>query len=124
MLKTVRQFALERLAERGEEDVIKERHARYFMVLAARADPELRGAEQIAWFHRLERGIDNFRAAMSWLLEQDRVEEELRLAADLYGFWFRRGHWSEGLRWLEAGLAGGAPHRKCASVLFRPTEIS
>jgi tetratricopeptide (TPR) repeat protein len=104
MLKTIRQFAAQKLTERGEEPETGERHARYFTDLAARAEPLIRGKDQAQWLRWLELSIDNFRAAMSWLLEHGRIEEELHLAADLYGFWFRRGHWSEGLRWLESGL--------------------
>ena len=108
MLETIREYAAERLAEQGEANQIRDAHATHYLELAEEAEPELRGRGQREWFGRLEAEHDNLRAALGWLLEQGRAEEELRLAVALSHFWHTRGYWSEGLRWLEAGLALGA----------------
>ena len=39
MLETVREFGLERLGAAGEEDEVRERHARHFLTLAERRGP-------------------------------------------------------------------------------------
>jgi non-specific serine/threonine protein kinase len=108
MLETVREYAQERLARQGELEAARQAHAHAFLALAERAEPELRGGDQRAWFFRLEREQDNLRAALRWLLDQDDPAEReaaLRLAGALRWFWVARGYHAEGVRWLEEGLA-------------------
>jgi predicted ATPase/DNA-binding XRE family transcriptional regulator len=107
MLETIRQFALETLAQRGEEEPIQAAHARYFLQLAEGAEPELLGPHSAEWLLRLDRELDNLRAALARLLERGRIEEELHLASLLFDFWRIGGHWGEGLRWLQEGLGRG-----------------
>jgi non-specific serine/threonine protein kinase len=112
MLETVREYAWERLAAAGELAVAQRAHAHYFLALAERADPLLRTCEQRAWYVRLEREQDNLRAALRWLLDQEGSDSGdvaerasgLRLAGALGDFWRLRGHYAEGLRWLEEAL--------------------
>jgi predicted ATPase len=113
MLEPVRQYGLERLERSGEVEVVRRRHAEFFVALAEEAEPWLRGPEQAAWFERLDAENDNLRAALSWLLEQGEGELALRLSGALGEFWHVRGHLEEGRRWLEATLARGddAPAR-------------
>jgi predicted ATPase/DNA-binding CsgD family transcriptional regulator len=116
MLETVREYAWEQLAAQGELPDARARHAHYFLALAERADPQLRGRDQRAWFFRLEREHDNLRAALRWLLDQgDPAEREaaLRLAGALGDFWRLRGYQVEGVRWLEEALAR-APEAEAA----------
>lgn len=110
MLEPVRQYGRERLEESGEIEQVRERHARHYLALAEVAEPELIGAGQVAWLERLEAEYGNLRAALDWCLDEEDAEERaetgLRLAAALGRFWGRHGP-SEGLRWLEKGLARG-----------------
>ncbi|MGZ3581511.1 MAG: helix-turn-helix transcriptional regulator, partial [Ktedonobacterales bacterium] len=55
MLETMRAYAEERLAAAGELAAARRAHAHYFLALAERAHPELRGRDQRAWLFRLER---------------------------------------------------------------------
>ena len=105
MLELVRQYARERLEESRESDATLHRHAVYFLALAEEAEPMLKHAGQGAWLEQLEREHDNFRAALSWVLEQGETELALRLGAALGEFWHMRGHLNEGRSWLEAALA-------------------
>ncbi len=108
MLETVREYAWEQLERLGELPDARRAHAHYFLALAQRADHELRGHAQRAWYLRLEREHDNLRAALRWLLDQDDPAEReagLRLAAALGVFWWLRGYHAEGCRWLEEALA-------------------
>ena len=105
MLPTIREYALERLAERAEEAAFGQRHAAYFLTLAERAAPELRGAQQKAWLERLERDHDNLRAALDWSgSTPGGAEVSVRLTAALGWFWFMHGNYSEARAWLEGAL--------------------
>src|SRR5215213_4961430 len=69
MLETIREYALERLIERGEALATQLAHALYFCDLAERAEPELRGPNQVAWLDQLEEEQANLRAALAWCLD-------------------------------------------------------
>ena len=51
MLETLRQYAHDRLDERGEADAWRRRHAEYFASLAERIGEELLGPDEFAWPH-------------------------------------------------------------------------
>ena len=107
MLETVREFALDELARCGEEDAVRRAHAEYFRALAERAEPELRGAGQVAWIARLETELPNLRAVLDWSLAGGDVETGLRLAGALWWFWFLRNHVAEGRAWFDRARATG-----------------
>jgi predicted ATPase len=107
MLETTREYAAEKLEERGERDEIQAAHARYFLQLAEEVEPQLTGPRQRQGLDQLEAELDNIRPALAWFLQHGQAAEALRLASALYHFWYVRGYWSEGLKWLEAGLTTG-----------------
>jgi predicted ATPase len=63
MLEPIRQYALEKLEERGEIEVVKRAHAAYFLAMAERAEPELMGEEAVMWLAELGREVANLRAS-------------------------------------------------------------
>lgn len=101
LLESMREYALEQLTIRKEVEMTHRAHARYFLALSERAEPELIGREQRAWFLRFEREHDNLRAAIQWLSSEGENGLALRLAAALVYFWWIRGHMAEGRRYLE-----------------------
>jgi predicted ATPase/DNA-binding CsgD family transcriptional regulator len=105
MLEPVKQYAREKLEEAGEGGTVGRRHAEFFLALAERARPELRGPEDRKWLERLEREHDNMRAALSFALESEEAELALRMAGTLGTFWHMHSHSDEGRKWLEAALA-------------------
>jgi predicted ATPase/transcriptional regulator with XRE-family HTH domain len=112
MLETVRQYAMEKLVESGEQERIRNRHLTFFLALAEQAEPELRGRQQLAWLSQLDEAHDNLRMALAWSLERKNAEAALRLVGALFEFWHIRGHISEGRRWIgdaltAAGNVGG-----------------
>jgi predicted ATPase/DNA-binding SARP family transcriptional activator len=121
--ETLRQYGLERLAERGEAGASRRRHAQVFLALAEAATPAFHGGQQMAWLARFTAEHDNFRAALAWSLEALNEEQcsilnaqfsispqeiGLRMAGALAWFWLLRGHVTEGRRWLDQLLARSA----------------
>ncbi len=101
LLETLRQYAAERLAEHGEEDAVRERHARWCVDLAERADSQLRSPDQTRWLDRLELEHDNLRSALRWS-EQRGSELQVRLSNAMWQFWYIRGYLAEGQAWVDA----------------------
>ena len=106
MLETIREFAGERLGESGEAETLRRQHADYFLAWAERAEPQLRGWEQLACADRFEAEQDNLRAALGWGAEHPESELGLELAGSLLTFWRLRGDWTEASLWLNHLLAG------------------
>ncbi|HKX76803.1 MAG TPA: tetratricopeptide repeat protein, partial [Acidimicrobiia bacterium] len=107
MLETLRQYARERLVERGETEPIRRRHALHFHDLTNRALPHLRGPEEDRWLDRLETEHDNLRQALRWAIDAGQVDLGQSLAGLLYRFWMLTNHVLEGRAWLEQVLALG-----------------
>jgi predicted ATPase/class 3 adenylate cyclase len=108
LLETVHEYARERLAASGEQQVLRDWHLAYYLALAEKAAPLLIGPEQGRWLDRLEAEHDNLRVALGWCTGGGGgAEAGLRLAAALGRFWSMRGQWSEGRYWLEQSLRAG-----------------
>jgi tetratricopeptide (TPR) repeat protein len=105
MLETIREFALEKLAEAGELDELRLRHARYFLEFAERAEPQLVGRDQSMWLDHVEDEQGNIRAALDWASSNRDAETALRLAAAIWRFWQIRGQLHEGAQRLADALA-------------------
>lgn len=104
--ETIRQYGLERLADEGAVESMRERHATYYRRLAEEAEPQLYKVEQMLWLDRLEESYDNLRAALGWSLIDGATNAEtgLRLAAALANYWEMRGILVEGHHWLTVAL--------------------
>jgi predicted ATPase/DNA-binding SARP family transcriptional activator len=104
MLETIREYALEQLAQdKGAAD-LRRRHAEHFLKFAE-SEPVF---SQAAWLAQLDAERDNLRAALSWSFEAGEPGLGLRLAASLWEFWWIRGHLAEGRHWLDEALERGA----------------
>jgi predicted ATPase/DNA-binding SARP family transcriptional activator len=105
MLDTIREYALERLDERGEAEELRRRHSEWFVAFVETARSYLRGPEQSTWVPRMHVERDNVRAALDWSIRAPEPTIAARFAIALEAFWNRSGEYSEGSRWLEAVLA-------------------
>ena len=92
MLETIREYGLERLAESGEEEETRRRHAHWVMTLAEAAEPHLFGPCEREWNNRFDAELGNLRAALAWSLTNDPTLT-LRIAAPLWAYWGGRGSW-------------------------------
>jgi predicted ATPase len=104
LLETMREFSGQELDAYGERDAVERDHAGYYLALAERAAPGLRGPDQGMWFGILQREQGNLRAALGWAGRHEQVETQLRLAGSLAYFWWRGSYLTEGLTWLDHAL--------------------
>lgn len=103
MLETIREYASERLEASGEADDLRRRHADFFLALAEEAEPQVE-KNSTEWLPRLERDLDNFRAALDRLVTLRETQQALRVAGALVEFW-ESAHLNEGRDRLENLLA-------------------
>jgi predicted ATPase/class 3 adenylate cyclase/DNA-binding CsgD family transcriptional regulator len=104
MLGTLHEYARERLVEAGEAEDYLRRHAEHFLKLAERAEELQDSVEHSNWLDRLEKDLDNLRAALE-SSQAVSADLNLRLASVLVGLWDARGYLTEGRDWLERALA-------------------
>ncbi|GAA2271315.1 hypothetical protein GCM10010149_11240 [Nonomuraea roseoviolacea subsp. roseoviolacea] len=120
MLETLRQYGEERLAEAGGRAELRARHRDWCRELAARAEDEWFGANQMRWLGRLRKEQANVRAALEFCLsEPGEAWAALEIGAAM---WSHRLSWtspSEGHHWLERALAApSAPGSARAKALW------
>ncbi|MDT5398282.1 MAG: hypothetical protein QOK33_1513 [Mycobacterium sp.] len=104
LLETVRQYAMEKLSESGEAGAVRARHRDYYTSLADLVDAtgDANHEERV---ERAIRELDNLRSAFAWSRENSDFELALRLASSLHPLWLARGHFREGLYWLDSVLS-------------------
>ena len=127
MLETIREFSRERLQASGELDAMCARHCDCFLALVKTARDRLQGAEQAEWTRRLEKELDNGRAAISLSLA-GRVDTviEVKYVVALMRFWTLRGYSTEGRDIVRAALKlpAIAACRHARSLLPEPRHSS
>jgi predicted ATPase/DNA-binding NarL/FixJ family response regulator len=89
LLETVREYALERLAEAGEGERLRDRHRDFFLALAERAAPHLETGRQREWFEVLDPEAANLAAAIDYAIRSD-PPLALRLCTALFMWWRAR----------------------------------
>lgn len=99
MLETIREYALEQLAESGEVEATRERHARFFLGWMQELAEQAKANSALS-LESCEIEHDNLRAALDWLLEQGQGGEASDLAIALAIFWERQGHFREARDYL------------------------
>lgn len=106
-LETVRQYALEKLREAGEIDIVQLQLYEFLLHLLAEAESGMQGAAQTAWLECIEGELDNFRTTLEWSLQQSAKTKQgvgLRLVVAMSEFWLRRNYWKEGREWIARAL--------------------
>ena len=112
MLEIVRDYALERLSQSPDWDLVRHAHEDLFSTMALQSSAEIMGSHQKEWADRLQGERDNLRAAIQRLADDGEAERALDGAAALWRFWQQRGDLAEGRATLEELLArpdAGAP---------------
>ncbi|OKJ61254.1 AfsR family transcriptional regulator [Streptomyces sp. CB02009] len=109
LLETIHEYAVERAAEAPEVLAAAEAaHTAHFAALAETAEPKLRSAEQLPWIERIERDLDNIRAALHRTVVTSPDEAAAhRLVFAMGWFWWLRNYRPEGLTWVARTVALG-----------------
>ena len=117
-LETLRQYALDKLAEAGEADRIRGAHFQAFYKLVLKFETIIRTQAKAALLNSLEQDHDNLRTALAWGFAQaqpcpqegasdgfpadrDLADQVIDMVAALTWFWFTRSHTREAAAWSE-----------------------
>jgi predicted ATPase len=91
MLETLRTYAAERLAERGEVNATHRRLANYLLDVVAKLRDGLQGPHHRGAAERLDREQDELKSAIAWALSVDDAETVGRIITPLFTYWWSRG---------------------------------
>jgi hypothetical protein len=104
MLETVRQYGLDRLAERYAVDTVRRAHAYHFVRLANEHYAALRRPDDAGQaFAAIDAELANLRAAHAWLIDRADASALADLAVSLFDFAFQAVR-PEIFAWVEASL--------------------
>ncbi len=98
LLETLRQYAADRLAEAGETEAVRERHARHFLDLVEQLGPQLCTVRFDSASAALVPELDNLRAAASWCIDLERWDELTVFCRDSYYLTFQSSP-VDGIEW-------------------------
>lgn len=101
MLHVVRAYAWERLSEQGETDILRARHARWFLDATRALEKETTETR----YEFFDAEVDNVRDVLAWTLDQADLAAAALLARGLRSWWWIRGMLPEALEWLERAVA-------------------
>jgi predicted ATPase len=108
MLQTVREYALERLAESGEREQAERAHAEHFAGVVRDVAAALIGPESRRAFLRIDADRANVRAALAYAANTGDVELEVALCAWLTPYWLARAAFAEATQAVESAVAHSA----------------
>lgn len=107
LLESVAAYATERLHEMEDLAAVRDRHLRYYLALAERAEPGLRGGGQRSWLALLDAESGNLRAALDEAVRRaagGSPAQAVRLAVALAWWWLLRGRLAQARSGLRAVL--------------------
>lgn len=100
LLALMREYATDRLEQRGELAVLCVAHADHYADLVRRVAPGLRGAGQVEAVKQLGMELPNLRAAVRHLIDTDRLDDAGEFAWTLFVYWWISGFLSEVRLWM------------------------
>ncbi|WP_067833847.1 protein kinase domain-containing protein [Nocardia lijiangensis] len=104
MLDTVRDYGHEKAIATGKCLQYRRRHRDWYERLALDAYANWPSKRALEWISRLRREQPNLRQALEFCVS-DNPEVGIRIAADIWPFWYSQGSLSEARRWLYRLLA-------------------
>ena len=129
LLQVVAEFSEERLAQSGDLDAARTRHAEHFVRLADALTAQLNSGRQAEILAKLDLERDNLRAVLRWTLDSDdgapppeRAQLGLRLSSSMWDLWavWRKEDVPESIHWYQRALSvapkADSPERATALV--------
>jgi predicted ATPase/DNA-binding SARP family transcriptional activator len=112
LLSTVREYALERLAEASEEEAARRAHLRCFVGLVEEVAPRIDGGCEGPLglereLDRLDAETPNLRVALEFARDCGDANAALRIAGSLGRFAYLRGHYHEIREWMDTAVTAG-----------------
>ncbi|MDQ6931547.1 MAG: hypothetical protein M3160_00060 [Candidatus Eremiobacteraeota bacterium] len=105
LLESMRAYALDRLAVKGERETLSLRHAKAFTERALKAERRYGIESPSLWLSSLEPETDNFRAVLEWtLIAKNDIGLGGALAGALRTLWQNSGLEGEGRWWIQTAL--------------------
>jgi predicted ATPase/DNA-binding SARP family transcriptional activator len=117
LLQTLAEYGRERIAEVGERDVLRGRHAVWYGTVADGGIPAMFGREQRRWLRTVRRELGNLRQALDWSVDIGDAELAQSITGNLGVFFWASGHLELGLRWLDAALGCSGSSREATRGL-------
>ncbi len=103
--ETMREYAGLKLREAGEQAATERRCAEYYRSRCQRSAMEAR-YRLVEWLDWMDLEIDNVRSILQRSVSDGDMELGIDLATSMWWYWATRAT-TEGVRWLDAGLAAG-----------------
>jgi len=104
MLETIHEYAWEQLEASGEAEIMRRRHAEYYVDYAEHAEPEFRQAKFSHWMSCVDAESGNMCGALEWAFSGGDVMLGLRLVASLRDYWIMSGGFTDGKMWTQRAL--------------------
>ncbi|HEV8602658.1 MAG TPA: tetratricopeptide repeat protein [Gaiellaceae bacterium] len=123
MLETMREYAVERLTDEGENLHLQRRHAEWAGRLAERAGDVLSEALGQPELNRLDSEYGNVNAALAFAASRD-PDLTATIAASLHPWWTTQGRYAELERWVEPLLERDLTPLSRAKVLSALISIA
>lgn len=108
MMQALQAFGDEQL-EADMRELLREKHAAAFARYAHQAASYSAEESRADWLSRLETERPNLRAALNYLIHNERITEAAQMCAALTEFWERRGWIREGAAFVQRCLAAQQP---------------
>jgi non-specific serine/threonine protein kinase len=101
LLDTIREFGVEKLAARGEEEMVRERHLARYLGLALHLGENPLAEDQVPCYRRLRLEHAELRSALEYALAAPgRQQDAAAMAISLDGYWQMSRAPGEGRYWL------------------------
>lgn len=105
ILAVLREYAQERLIEFAEAEIMREKHAVYYVQWLTIVQRFLNSRDQVEWFHKLNVEQYNVHGALDWLLSNHEYEEGGKIVGAIWRYWATQSFLSEGQQWIRLVLA-------------------
>lgn len=120
LLHSVKWFAREKLAESGEEQLVRDAHLAHFVQFTEYVDRAMNSDREHFWCDRVRREWSNLHVAFEYAMSrQDRVEHALTMSGNLCWYYRMCSHYDDAARRIDRALhAGQAQTRQRAKALI------